>query len=101
MVIDMNSEKIHFSDLAEYHTFMGVPAPEHPFFSVVSVSSAKSEASSCSTRDLTLSSDFYSISLKHIISGEIFYGRTKYDCKNGTMIFIAPKQEVCVVGVQN
>lgn len=96
----MTIEKIHFSDLTEYHQFLGMPNPEHPLFSVVSVSSAKSEDSSCSSLDLTLSSDFYSISLKHITSGEIFYGRTKYDCKNGTMIFMAPNQEIRIAGVQ-
>lgn len=95
----MSTEKIHFSDLAEYHKFMGLEAPEHPLFSVVSISSQEIEVK-CADLDITLSSDFYSISLKNIISGEIHYGRTKYDCQNGTMLFMAPKQEVRVVGVR-
>ncbi len=96
----MTTDKIHFNDLIEYHKFMGLDAPEHPLFSVVSISSAESKDTSCSSLDLTLSSDFYSISLKHITSGEIFYGRTKYDCKNGTMIFMAPNQEIRIAGIQ-
>ena len=96
----MTTQKIHFSDLAEYHEFLGMPNPEHPLFSVVSISPENSKDSSCSSLDLTLSSDFYSISLKHITSGEIFYGRTKYDCKNGTMIFMAPNQELRIAGIQ-
>lgn len=95
----MTAEKIHFSDLTEYHKFMSLDAPEHPLFSVVSMSSQEVEAS-CAALDITLSSDFYSISLKHITSGEIHYGRTRYDCKNGTMIFTAPKQEIRVVGLE-
>lgn len=91
------TEKLHFSDLTEYHQYLDVPDPEHPLFSVINVSSAKSKDGSCSNQDHTLSTDFYSISLKHIISGEIFYGRTKYDCQNGTMIFMAPKQDVRIV----
>ena len=96
----MTIEKIHFSDLAEYNRFFGLPAPEHPLLSVVSIMPQKKDGVLCSGHELVLSSDFYSISLKHITSGEIFYGRTKYDCRNGTMIFMAPKQEVRVVGLQ-
>lgn len=93
-------EKLHFSDLAEYHQYAGVPNPEHPLFSVINISSAESKDRSCSTGDHVLTTDFYSISLKHIISGEIFYGRAKYDCQTGTMIFVAPKQEVKVAGLK-
>lgn len=96
----MTTEKIHFSDLTEYHKFFGIPAPEHPLFSVLSMSSQKADVAKCTDLDITVSSDFYSISLKHITSGEIFYGRTKYDCKNGTMIFMAPKQEIRVTGLK-
>ncbi|MEQ8823640.1 MAG: helix-turn-helix transcriptional regulator [Filomicrobium sp.] len=97
----MTTQKIHFSDLAEYHRFLGLPVPEHPLFSVATVSSTEQgDPVPCADQELALSSDFYSISLKHITSGEIFYGRTRYDCKNGTMIFMAPKQEVRVVGVR-
>lgn len=95
----MTTEKIHFSNLTEYHSFLGLPAPENPLFSVVSMSSQNTDVE-CSELDITLSSDFYSISLKHITSGEIFYGRTKYDCNNGSMIFMAPNQEVRIVGLK-
>ncbi len=94
----MTTEKLHFTDLTEYHKYLGLKAPEHPLFSVVSISSKKTD-STCADLDIALSSDFYSISLKNIISGEIFYGRTKYDCRNGTMIFMAPKQEIRVSGL--
>lgn len=96
----MTTDKIHFNDLTEYHKFFGLPAPENPLFSVLSMSSEDTDVAKCSDLDIALSSDFYSISLKHIISGEIHYGRTKYDCKNGTMLFMAPKQEVRVVGLE-
>ncbi|WOO40579.1 helix-turn-helix transcriptional regulator [Rubellicoccus peritrichatus] len=96
----MTMQRIHFTELTEFHKFLGLPAPENPLFSVVSVSSRKpGNITSCADKEIVLSSDFYSISLKHITSGEIFYGRTKYDCKNGTMIFMAPEQEVRLVGL--
>ena len=94
-------EKIHFSDLSEYHDFLGLAAPEHPLFSVlVMVPLEEDGAMECESKEFALSSDFYSISLKNIISGELFYGRTKYDCKNGTMLFMAPNQEIRSIGLK-
>ena len=37
-------------------------------------------------------SDFYIIALKRLVKGSIAYGRTKYDCEKGTLMFIAPGQ---------
>lgn len=96
----MASEKIHFSDLSEYHKFFGLPAPEHALFSVLSISSKNADVAKCTSQNIAVSSDFYSISLKQITSGQIHYGRTKYDCQNGTMIFMAPKQEIRIEGVK-
>ena len=96
----MTTEIKHFSDLTECHQFFGLPAPEHPLFSVLSVDSKEADIVQCTDFDMAFSSDFYSISLKHVTSGEIFYGRTKYDSKNGTMIFMAPQQEVRLTGLE-
>ncbi len=93
--------KIHFSDIAEQNAFLGLPEPEHPLLTVNSIASIKSdEVAACIDSESVLSTDFYSISLKHIISGEIFYGRTKYDCKNGSLIFTSPRQEISTKGVK-
>lgn len=99
-VYDMATEKIYFDDLTEYHKFLGLPKPENPLFSVVSMSSEATETTKCTELDVIVNTDFYSVSLKQIISGEIFYGRTKYDCKDGTMLFMAPKQEVRLAGLE-
>ena len=81
----------HFSDIAEANEFWGWPAPEHPLLSVVSVEPRNRKAIAT---PITISDDFYSISLKTIISGEILYGRTKYDFKKGTMLFKGPRQKL-------
>lgn len=92
---------VHFSDITEQNAFLGIAEPEHPLLSVASFhSNINNDMTSCADNDFTISSDFYSISLKNIISGEIFYGRTQYDCKKGTMIFTAPKQEISTKGVK-
>jgi hypothetical protein len=58
----------YFSEIAEYHQFFGLPAPEHPLLSVVSREFTGHEAMiPCASQSVTLSTDFYSISLKKII----------------------------------
>ncbi|WP_375753872.1 helix-turn-helix domain-containing protein [Vibrio sp. HN007] len=95
-------KKYHFSSLTEHHEALGFPKPEHPLLSVVHISSKdKGGVLACKKDDdIVVSTDFYSISIKRIISGEVFYGRTKYDCNNGTMIFTAPQQELRTKGIK-
>ena len=45
-----------------------------------------------SNKEVSYTNQFYIISLKNIVSGEIIYGRTKYDCDKGTLLFSAPNQ---------
>ena len=85
-------KKLHFSNLHDYHKFLGLSAPEHP---LISISIIKADAS-CIVDAVEISTDFYAISLKHILQGEIHYGRTKYDFKNGSLICTAPRQSVKV-----
>lgn len=90
-------KKYHFSSLTEYHKALGFPLPEHPLLSFIQAKSSDKAGGILDCRNddqITISTDFYAISNKRIISGEIVYGRTKYDCQNGTMIFTAPRQEL-------
>jgi len=90
----------HFNDIAELSRFSGWPAPEYPLLSVFSTEVSTDEVEqTCFDEPLTLSNDFYTIGLKNVIAGEILYGRTKYDFKNGTMIFTGPRQQVVLDGV--
>lgn len=83
-------KKFHFSSLQDYHEYLGFPAPEHP---LIALANSKADFS-CVDDELELTTDFYSISLKHIIEGEIHYGRTQYDFKNGSLICTAPRQSI-------
>ena len=93
-------EKYHFSTIAEHNRAFGFPEPEHHLFCVIHTKSKNSKGILVCKDDFTVSSDFYTISIKKIISGEVVYGRTKYDCQNGTMIFTAPGQEIGTKGVK-
>ncbi len=82
--------------ITEMHKQGNFPPPENPLFSILYTELKENETRSCedetSTESISLINGFYSISFKNIISGEIVYGRTKYDCENGTLLFVAPNQ---------
>ncbi|PWJ40012.1 helix-turn-helix domain-containing protein [Sediminitomix flava] len=85
-----------FKNIAELHEYMGEAEPENPLFSVSHTKLKEGETNDCETDGLnetvSLTNQFYSISLKNIISGELVYGRTKYDGSKGTLLFTAPNQ---------
>lgn len=93
-------KKYHFTSITEHNKAFGLPPPEHPLISIVHVkSNIQNDIIDCQ-QDVSISNEFYTISIKKIIAGEVFYGRTKYDCQNGTMIFTAPGQEITTKGVK-
>lgn len=91
-------KSIIYNSIKEMHELRNFPPPENPLFSVSHYNLKEDETISCNEdekfEEIRVKSNFYTISLKNIIKGEIVYGRTKYDCSNGTMIFTAPNQEL-------
>lgn len=81
----------HFSTLISYFEYLELPSPEHPMFSVLFA--AGDDFLPCPKESSPpITNDCYSISLKKVVSGELNYGRTKYDFANGAMFFISPRQ---------
>ncbi|BCL72778.1 AraC family transcriptional regulator [Vibrio nigripulchritudo] len=93
-------KKYHFASITEQNELLGIRPPEHPLLDVIKINSKKEDNPLSCEDGFTISANFYSISLKHITSGELLYGRTKYDCSNGTMLFIAPEQQLSGVGIK-
>jgi AraC-like DNA-binding protein len=58
------------------------------------------ELVNCSIGDSAFTGDFYIIALKKIRSGEVIYGRTKYDHDNGSMYFMRPRQVVEIKNIE-
>ena len=89
--------------ISDFHEQTNIPPPENPLFSVTHTKLKEGEFSRCEDEEeaepVSLTNGFYSISLKNIISGEIVYGRTKYDCSNGTLLFTAPGQTMIFKGM--
>ena len=91
------------NSITEMHKQGGYPPPENPLFSILHTEQKENETQSCEddeqSEPVSLTNNFYSISLKNIISGEIIYGRTKYDCEKGTLLFAAPNQTMIFKGM--
>jgi len=81
----------HFKTISAYFEYMELPRPEHPMFSVMMAKD--DEFLPCPKESSPpITHECYTISLKKIVSGELNYGRTKYDFTNGAMFFMAPQQ---------
>jgi AraC family transcriptional activator of pobA len=76
----------HYKTLSALLTDNGWTPPEHPLLAAVRCSK------SCPMHDREFTSDFYLIGFKKLKSGNIRYGRTKYDHDNGSMSFFSPRQ---------
>ncbi|TXF88422.1 helix-turn-helix domain-containing protein [Neolewinella aurantiaca] len=83
----------HFKTLSSYLEYIELPRPEHPMLSVFSATGdGFLPCPKASSPPIIV--DCYSISLKKFVSGDLNYGRTKYDFTNGALIFIAPRQVI-------
>ncbi|KFF15199.1 AraC family transcriptional regulator [Chryseobacterium sp. JM1] len=75
--------------ITEFHRSRGLEPPEHPMISVVDYNAVKRPAD---IGEVSWMLDFYMISLKIGINGQLKYGQQAYDFDEGTMFFIAPNQ---------
>jgi len=89
---------VHFNSIEDFNMAQGLPKPENPLFSIGHKKLSTREVENCtySNEEISYTNQFYLISLKKIVSGEITYGRTKYDCSTGTLLFSSPKQTYTV-----
>ena len=98
---DNDMKRKHYSTIAEYLADSGAPPPEHPFFTMISVSTNNDKLTpDCPDHDFVSTTDFYAISLKKVTEGEVLYGKTRYDCNAGTLMFLAPRQEFRTQGIK-
>jgi AraC-like DNA-binding protein len=79
---------LRIKSINDYHSFRGLPKPEHPLISVINVESI---VHTCDD-PASLIFDFYVIALKRIFNGKMRYGQQEYDFDEGILFFIAPGQ---------
>jgi AraC family transcriptional regulator, transcriptional activator of pobA len=86
---------IHFKKISELDQAEGFLPPEHPLFSLNLL-----RDSSLLEKNLEFTCDFYIICFKKVKSGELWYGKTKYDHDTGLMFFTKPRQQLVARGLQ-
>jgi len=89
---------INYKTITEFNQAQNLPEPENPLFSIGHKKFNADEIENCvsSKEEISYTNQFYVISLKKIVSGEIIYGRTKYDSSTGTLLFSSPNQTYTV-----
>lgn len=85
----------HFKTISELDQAEGFPPPEHPLISLNLLTRA-----STLEKNLEFACDFYIICFKKVKSGELWYGKTKYDHNTGLMFFTKPNQRLTARGLQ-
>ena len=85
----------HFKTINELDQAEGFSAPEHP---LISLNILKN--SSHLKKNMEFACDFYIICFKKVKSGELLYGKTRYDHDTGLMFFTKPNQVLTARGLQ-
>jgi AraC-like DNA-binding protein len=85
----------NFKTISEFDQAEGFAPPEHPLFSLNLL-----EKPTQLEANLEFSCDFYIISMKKLKSGEMRYGKTKFDHNTGLMFFAKPNQMILCRSVQ-
>lgn len=82
------------NSISELHRLLGLPKPEHPLVSVISMNSIN-----CRFDDnmKSIIYNFYSICIKKDFTGKLKYGQNYYDFDEGLMTFFSPGQVISTV----
>ena len=93
-----NRPLYRFKTISAYFRRMGLPKPEHPLISVINLDGL-TQLPALDAGPVNVTFDFYSISLKRILSGSVKYkyGQQPFDFDEGVMLFMAPGQ---VLGIE-
>lgn len=86
---------MYFKNIKELDHLEGFPPPENPLLSLNIL-----EGTSTLQNNMEIICDFYIICFKKIKSGELYYGKTKYDHDKGLMFFAKPGQKLYARGLQ-
>jgi AraC-like DNA-binding protein len=79
---------MHFKSLADVHHCNSYPEPENPLLTLFTCNPLRSVTS------YQVTTDFFIIAFKKLSSGEIRYGKTRYDHTSGSMYFLKPHQVI-------
>lgn len=79
---------MHFKSLRDVHQCNNYPGPENPLLTLFTCNPLRS------VHSYEVTTDFYIIAFKKLRTGEIRYGKTRYDHESGSMYFMKPQQVI-------
>lgn len=83
------ADTFRFHSLTEFHSFCGLPKPEHPLISLIDYSKVNY---SVNDNEMKWVQHFYSIGLKRNVNARFNYGQQQYDLDSGILCFVSPLQ---------
>ena len=83
------ADTFRFHSLTEFHSFCGLPKPEHPLISLIDYSKVNYPVND---REMKWVQHFYSIGLKRNVNARFNYGQQQYDFDSGILCFVSPLQ---------
>jgi len=82
-------QAFHFNSISDFHTFCGLPKPEHPLISLIDYSKVQYPVND---DEMKWIQDYYSIGLKRNVNARFNYGQQEYDFDSGVLCFVSPLQ---------
>jgi len=86
----------------DFHELYRLDPPKNPFFTIAHVEPTEGQIANCEGSEddeISITTGFFNISFKQILSGTLTYGRTKYDSSTGTLLFNGPNQTMILKGL--
>jgi len=83
---------IRIESISMLHNMFQIPPPKHPLVSVIDFSKLDNHEKESQHTGLQVASSFYVITLKHLKSGSLQYGRKQIDFQEGSLFFSLPEQ---------
>lgn len=82
-------ETFRFNSISDFHTFCGLPKPEHPLISLIDYSKVQYPVND---DEMKWIQNYYSIGLKRNVNAQFSYGQQEYDFDSGVLCFVSPLQ---------
>lgn len=86
------------NSIKDLHALMGLPSPLNPLITLID-HSLETSLNLIENEKLIL--NFYNITIKKSFTGQLKYGKNKYDFDEGSMSFIAPNQIISIDNVED
>jgi len=85
----MMNQTFRFNSISDFHSFCGLPKPEHPLISLIDYSKV---VYPINDSEMKWIQNYYSVGLKRNVNAKFNYGQQPYDFDSGVLTFISPLQ---------